>query len=173
MQGGTLRSTLHTRLSSRHNNKHQASQKHSCVSWWWVHNSPKHVEKINKQTKKNCAPSWFIYKIISGKLSQIHNSLSPASNTVFRAVASSVILLAHILPSSVEISMNFTSYTARIPNVVWLKSCKHCNVAFIFNLLKWTNHILTLLPFALTFTLYSWLFHSLPNTLPYHIDVPL
>ena len=27
-------------------------------SWWWAHGSPKHVEKINKYIKHNCAPSW-------------------------------------------------------------------------------------------------------------------
>jgi hypothetical protein len=26
--------------------------------WWWAHSCPKHVEKRNKHTKKNCAPSW-------------------------------------------------------------------------------------------------------------------
>jgi len=25
--------------------------------WWWAHSRPKHIEKINKHTKKNCAPS--------------------------------------------------------------------------------------------------------------------
>ena len=75
-------------------------------------------------------------RLFQVKAPKIHNSLSPASNTLFRAAASSVILPAHILPSSVEISMNFTSYTARMPLVVWLKTCKHYNVTFPFNLLK-------------------------------------
>jgi len=27
-------------------------------SWWWAHECPKHVEKIDKYIKQNCAPSW-------------------------------------------------------------------------------------------------------------------
>jgi len=30
----------------------------SCFFWWWAHRCPKHVQKRNKYTKKNCAPSW-------------------------------------------------------------------------------------------------------------------
>jgi len=30
----------------------------SYFSWWWAHSHPKHVEKRNKHTKRNCAPSW-------------------------------------------------------------------------------------------------------------------
>ena len=45
-------STLHTRQSSTQNNKYQVLHKHSCFSWWWAHNCPKHVE-IDKYTKKN------------------------------------------------------------------------------------------------------------------------
>ena len=38
------------------------SDKHQCridsnFSWWWAHGCPKHVEKRNKYTKKNCVPS--------------------------------------------------------------------------------------------------------------------
>ena len=51
-------STLHARHSSIQNNKYQVSQKQSCFSWWWAHICPKHVEKRNKHTKKNCAPGW-------------------------------------------------------------------------------------------------------------------
>jgi len=50
---------LHTRQSSIQNNKYQVSQKYSCFSWWWTHSRPKHVEKRNKHTKKNCTTSWF------------------------------------------------------------------------------------------------------------------
>jgi len=35
---------LHTSQSSTQNNKYQLSQKHSCISWWWAHSLPKHVE---------------------------------------------------------------------------------------------------------------------------------
>jgi hypothetical protein len=57
MQGGT-NSTLHTRQSSIQNNKYQVSHKFSNFFFWWAHSRPKHVEKRNKHTKKNCAPSW-------------------------------------------------------------------------------------------------------------------
>jgi len=56
-------STLQTRQSSVQNNKYQVSHKYSCSSWWWAHSRPKHVEKRNKHTKKNCAPSWLYFKI--------------------------------------------------------------------------------------------------------------
>ena len=48
----------HTRQSSIQNKKYQVSHKYSCFSWWWAHSLPKHVEKRNKHTKKNWAPSW-------------------------------------------------------------------------------------------------------------------
>jgi len=53
-----MHSTLHTIESSIQNNKYQVSHKHSCFSWWWARGRPKHVEIRNKNTKKNCAPSW-------------------------------------------------------------------------------------------------------------------
>jgi len=34
------------------------SHRYSNFSWWWAHGCPKHVEKRNKYTKQNCAPSW-------------------------------------------------------------------------------------------------------------------
>jgi hypothetical protein len=34
------------------------SHRYSNFSWWWAHGWPKHVEKRNKYTKHNCAPSW-------------------------------------------------------------------------------------------------------------------
>ena len=42
--------TLHTRQWSTQNNKYQVPQKHNCLSWWWAHSRPKHVE-IDKHTK--------------------------------------------------------------------------------------------------------------------------
>jgi len=45
--------------SSTQSDKYQVSNRYSYFSWWWVHSRPKHVEKRNKHTKKNCAPSWF------------------------------------------------------------------------------------------------------------------
>ena len=55
-------SGVHTRQSSIQNSKYQVSHKFSCFSWWWAHSRPKQVEKINRHTKKNCAPSWLYLK---------------------------------------------------------------------------------------------------------------
>jgi hypothetical protein len=49
---------LHTRQSSIQNKKYQVSHKYGYSSWWCAHIRQKHVEKINKHTKKNCAPIW-------------------------------------------------------------------------------------------------------------------
>jgi len=57
---------LYTRPSSIQNNKYQVSNKHSCLSWWWAHSWPKHVEKRNKHTKKNFAPSWLYLQYYTG-----------------------------------------------------------------------------------------------------------
>jgi len=51
-------STLHTRQSSTKSDKYQVSHRYSYFSWWWAHSRRKRVEKRNKHTKKNCAPSW-------------------------------------------------------------------------------------------------------------------
>jgi hypothetical protein len=51
-----MHSTLHTRQSSKQNNKYRLSHKHRYFSWWLAHSRPKHVEKRNKHSKKNCAP---------------------------------------------------------------------------------------------------------------------
>jgi len=48
----------HTKQSSIQNKKYQMSHKCSCFSWWLAHNCPKHIQKRNKHTNKNCAPSW-------------------------------------------------------------------------------------------------------------------
>ena len=57
---------VHTRRSSIRNNKYQALYKYSCFSWWWARSWPKHVEKRNKHTKKNCAPSWLHLEVFIG-----------------------------------------------------------------------------------------------------------
>ena len=54
----TVLSSMHTRQSSTQSDKYQVSHRCSYFSWWWAHSHPKHVEKRNKHTKKNCAPSW-------------------------------------------------------------------------------------------------------------------
>jgi hypothetical protein len=61
-----MNSTLHTRQSSIQSDKYQVSHKYSCFSWWWAHSRPKHVEKRNKYTKKNCAPSWLYLQDYTG-----------------------------------------------------------------------------------------------------------
>jgi len=58
MQGGMKHSTLHSKQSSAQSDKYQVSHRYSYFSWWWAHSRPKHVEKRNKYTTKNCAPSW-------------------------------------------------------------------------------------------------------------------
>jgi hypothetical protein len=50
MQGGTCIPDSHPQ-----SDKYQC--RISCFSWWWAHSRPNHVEKRNKHTKKNCAPS--------------------------------------------------------------------------------------------------------------------
>jgi len=49
---------MHTRQSSIQSDKYQVSHRYSCFSWWWAHIRPKHAQKRNIHTKKNCAPSW-------------------------------------------------------------------------------------------------------------------
>jgi hypothetical protein len=49
-------STLHTRQSSTQRDK--VLRRYCHFSWWWARTRPKHVEKRNKHTKKNWAPSW-------------------------------------------------------------------------------------------------------------------
>ena len=33
----------------------------SYFSWWWAHSRPKHLQKRNKHTKKNCAPKLVLF----------------------------------------------------------------------------------------------------------------
>jgi hypothetical protein len=51
-------SNLHIRQSSTQSDKYQVSHRYSYFSWWWAHSRPKHVEKRNKNTKKNYALIW-------------------------------------------------------------------------------------------------------------------
>jgi len=55
-----------TRQSFIQNNKYQVSHKYSYFSWWWAHSRLKYVEKRNKHTKKNCAPSWLYLQDYTG-----------------------------------------------------------------------------------------------------------
>jgi len=53
------RTAANLRLRPRgHWDRHQVSHRYSCFSWWWAHSCPKHVEKRNRHSKKNCVPSW-------------------------------------------------------------------------------------------------------------------
>jgi hypothetical protein len=49
---------MHTRQSSTQSDKHQMTHRCSYFSWWWAHSRPKHVERRNKHTKKNCVTTW-------------------------------------------------------------------------------------------------------------------
>ena len=78
LQGG-IHSILQTRQSSTQSDKYEVSHRYSYFSWWWAHSHPKHVEKRNKHTKKNCAPSWLylqdytgLFKMIVGVLTTSH-----------------------------------------------------------------------------------------------------
>jgi len=63
---------LHTTQSSTQNNKYQASQKHSCFSWWWACSRPKRVE-IDKYTKhKFCTKLVLFAKLYGGARSTKH-----------------------------------------------------------------------------------------------------
>jgi len=53
-----MESTMHPRQSSLQNNKCQVSHEHSCLSWWWAHSRPKHVE-IDKYTKNKYSSSFY------------------------------------------------------------------------------------------------------------------
>jgi len=59
-------STLHTRQSSTQSDKYQVSHRYSYFSCWWANSHPKHVEKRNKHTKRNCASSWLYLQDYTG-----------------------------------------------------------------------------------------------------------
>ena len=58
--------TLHIRQSSTQSDKYQVSHRYIYFSWWWAHSRPKHVEKRNKHTMKNCPPSWLYLQDYTG-----------------------------------------------------------------------------------------------------------
>jgi len=60
LSGMEVHSTLHTSHPHRVTN---TKCQYSYFSWWWAHSRPKHVEKINKYTKKTVHQVGFIYKI--------------------------------------------------------------------------------------------------------------
>jgi len=67
-------STLHTWRLSIQSDKYQVSHRYSCFSWWWTHSRPKHVEKRNRHTKKNCASSWLYLQDETGLTGNITKS---------------------------------------------------------------------------------------------------
>ena len=69
-------SILHTRQSSTQSDEYQVSQRYSYFSWWCAHSRPKHVEKRNKHTKKNCASTWLY-------LQDPHIHLNPSLLSLF------------------------------------------------------------------------------------------
>ena len=64
--------TLHTRQSSTQNNKYPVPQKRSCVSWWWAHICPKHVE-IDKYTKNKLCTKLVLFTRIKRTSLLVHN----------------------------------------------------------------------------------------------------
>jgi len=62
------RCTLHT--SHPYGITSTKCRKNSCFSWWWAYSCPKHVDKRNKYTKKNCSPSWLYLHNYTGTYSQ-------------------------------------------------------------------------------------------------------
>ena len=58
---------LHTRQSFTHNNKYQVSHEQRLFLLMMdPHSRPKHVQKRNRHTKKNCAPSWLYLQDYTG-----------------------------------------------------------------------------------------------------------
>ena len=88
MQGG-MNFTLHTRQS-----------------WWQAHSRPKHVEKRNKHTKKNCAPSWLylqecfldIYPYLS-----LANDISSCNDKIITGI---ILNIVTVPPSKIIIKKN-------------------------------------------------------------------
>jgi hypothetical protein len=74
-------STLHTRQSSIRSDKYQVTHRYTYFSWWWAHSRPKHVQKGNKHSKKNCAPSWLYLqgKVVSLYALKAYSSSSTMS----------------------------------------------------------------------------------------------
>jgi hypothetical protein len=84
-------STMHTRQSSIQNNKYQVSHKYSCFSWCMAHSRSKHVEKRNKHTNKNCAPSWLYLQDYTAMHGQQNIKLNFSSHGgVFRKFMSAI-----------------------------------------------------------------------------------
>ena len=123
IQGGikahSFHSSLHNRHSSIQNNNYQVLHKYSCFSWWWAQSRPKHVEKRNKRTKKNCAPSWLYLQDVNGVL---------GSNLIEPNVTEGLLQLCVTI---IFIIINYRSLEDVFPETrgwSWLQIC----VSFIF-----------------------------------------
>ena len=66
--------------------KYQLSRRYSYFSWWWAHSRPKHVEKRNKRSKKNCASIWLYLQDYTGMHSQQNIKLSILNGHTSRTV---------------------------------------------------------------------------------------
>jgi hypothetical protein len=69
-------SILHNGQPSMQRDKYQVSHRYSYFSWWWAHSRPKHVEKINKHSKKTVHQVGFIYKTSTFLCFYTFNSLT-------------------------------------------------------------------------------------------------
>ena len=92
---------MHARQSSIENNKHQVSHKHSCFSWWWTHNHPKHVE-IDKYTKNKLCTVLALFTIIYRDVGQQNIKLFHQPTLMPEFVYSLTICLLHYYPRHVS-----------------------------------------------------------------------
>jgi len=83
----TLCGWLHARKSSTQSDKYKVSHRYSCFSWWWAHSRPRHVEKRNKHTKKNCAPSWLYLQDYTGTHGQQNVTKHKEIRSLFTPIA--------------------------------------------------------------------------------------
>jgi hypothetical protein len=89
------------------NDKHEVSHRYSYFSWWWAHSCPKHVEKRNKHTKKNCAPSWLYKQDFYDLAAYRVESLHPPGHTV-TAVRLSDTIKGRIIDTDCNKVSNYT-----------------------------------------------------------------
>jgi hypothetical protein len=114
----------YTRQSSTQSDKCQVSHRYSYFSWWLAHSRLKHVVKINKHTKKNCAPSWLYLQYLLG-YHPLHDWAEGEQS-------------GHLLSSSRELTVmlvinlsRFLQFQFSKPNLIQLLAQEDIN-AFIF-----------------------------------------
>ena len=101
---GAAGCTLHTRQSSTQSDKYEVSHRYGYFSWWWAHSRPKHVQKRNKRTKKNCAPCWLYL--------QDYTRMHSQQNIKF------LISVLQLLFISSSYSLHITAKIAKIWNII-------------------------------------------------------